>query len=243
MRGGVFIWLAVAACGAAAPVDFRLPHPDAGSGPIRVRGYAFDDRTESIRLVDEGSLDHPRFGGIDRAMQAAGAVAGCNGGFFAPDAVPLGLMVADGVATGRLAGGVLTGGVLFRDDRCLLLLRVNEFRSRPRPRIAQLVQAGPLLVDAGRTVAGLDDSKPRCRTILVHDQVHTWAIGVTGEVTLRDLGAALAAAGQAGGVRAVRALNLDGGSSSCLWVRGAPGGPVLRNAWKPVRNYLAIVPK
>ena len=66
---------------------------------------------------------------------------------------------------------------------------------------------------------------------------------MTGEVTLRDLGAALAAAGQAGGVRAVRALNLDGGSSSCLWIRGAPGGPVLRNAWKPVRNYLAIVPK
>ena len=54
---------------------------------------------------------------------------------------------------------------------------------------------------------------------------------------------------QAGGTtyliatRGTGTLNLDGGSSSCLWIRGAPGGPVLRNAWKPVRNYLAIVPK
>jgi len=142
-----------------------------------------------------------------------------------------------------VAGGALTGGVLVRDDRCLLLLRVNEFRGRPRPRVAQLVQAGPFLVDAGRTVAGLDDSKPRLRTILIHDQAHAWVIGVTGAVTLRDIGAALAAAGRAGGVKVVRALNLDGGSSSSLWVRAAPGGPVLRNAWKPVRNYLAIVPK
>ena len=38
-----------------------------------------------------------------------------------------------------------------------------------------------------------------------------------------------------------RALNLDGGSSTALWVRSEP--VFYEREWKSVRNYLAIVPK
>jgi len=39
----------------------------------------------------------------------------------------------------------------------------------------------------------------------------------------------------------VRALNLDGGSSSGMWV-AAPSKPFYLEEIKEVRNYLAIVP-
>jgi len=36
-----------------------------------------------------------------------------------------------------------------------------------------------------------------------------------------------------------RALNLDGGSSTALWVKEPP---LSRPEWKPVRNAVAVVP-
>jgi exopolysaccharide biosynthesis protein len=39
----------------------------------------------------------------------------------------------------------------------------------------------------------------------------------------------------------IRAMNLDGGTSTALWVRGSPA--FYAREWKSVRNYLAIVPR
>jgi uncharacterized protein YigE (DUF2233 family) len=232
--------LALAGRGAAESVSLRLPVPGAAGETIRLDGFAFDDRHHSIRIVDNGLPSKPRFGSLAAAMEACGAVAGSNGGFFDPQGAPLGLMVAGGRATGRMAGGALTSGVWFRTSRHLLLLRTGEFQARERPDVAELIQAGPFVVDGGSATAGLEATKARTRTVILHDQRHAWLLAVSSPATLQALGAALGAADRVGGVEVVRALNLDGGSSSALWTRASGS---LQTPLRRVRNFVAIVPK
>ena len=231
-------FLALAGSLLAGSFSATLP-PDAGGNSIRVQGYTFDDRSQSFRVVDEGSLTNPRHGGIDPAMRQAGALAGINGGFFSPEGAPLGQMVADAVVTGRLARGSLTSGVIFRGEKGLILWRTSEYEAKGSPVARQLLQAGPFLVDAGAKVAGLEATKSRPRSFVAHDGKHAWVIATTGSCTLAGLSDALARAGTLGGVTLTRALNLDGGSSTGLWI----GGKVVRRPWAKVRNYLAVVPK
>ncbi len=221
-----------------AAFSLRLPHPSGGAD-LRLDGYTFDDRTHSFRVVNEGGLQNQKLGGLDPAMRSVGALAGINGGFFGPDGAPLGKMVADGTSTGRLARGSLTSGVIFRSERGLALWRVAEYEQKGSPEAKQMLQSGPFLVDAGTEVPGLEATRSRVRSLVLHDQGHGWVIATTSPATLADLSKALAKAGTIGGVRTKRVLNLDGGSSSGLWI----GGKSLRRPWKPVRNYLAVVPK
>lgn len=222
----------------AGPFSATLP-PDARGNSIRVEGYSFDDRNHSFRVVDEGSLAAQRFGGLDPAMRQVRALAGINGGFFSPEGAPLGKMVADGVSTGRLARGSLTSGVIFRGEKGLILWRTAEYEAKGSPPARQMLQAGPFLVDAGAKVAGLEASKSRPRSFVAYDGKHGWVIGTTGPCTLAGLSDALARARTLDGVVLTRALNLDGGSSTGLWI----DGKVIRRPWSKVRNYLAVVPK
>ena len=45
------------------------------------------------------------------------------------------------------------------------------------------------------------------------------------------------------GGKIVRALNLDGGSSTGLWVKNPTGDHFYSREFKDVRNYVAIVPR
>jgi hypothetical protein len=62
----------------------------------------------------------------------------------------------------------------------------------------------------------------------------------TAPVTLAGLGQILARPGLFGDLKIDRALNLDGGSSTALWV-AADG--FSRPEWKPVRNAVAVTPR
>ena len=231
------LWVLATHATAGSRCSVHLIRP-AGGPALRFDGYVFDDREASLRVVDESSLDKPRFGGIDPAMRSVGALAGVNGGFFSPDGAPLGQMIADGKTTGGIARGALTSGVVYRTAQGVTLARVAEYASRPRPGVSQLLQGGPFLVDAKLAVPGLEASKARTRTLVIHDGAHGWVIGVTGSISLDELARTLASTQTLGGVKIHRALNLDGGSSSACWIAGKS----LRTPWKTVRNYLAVVP-
>ena len=62
-------------------------------------------------------------------------------------------------------------------------------------------------------------------------------------MTLRELSDLLAAKGIITEMEVERALNLDGGSSSALWFRGADGKESYDREFGAVRNFLAVVPK
>jgi hypothetical protein len=109
----------------------------------------------------------------------------------------------------------------------------------------ELLQAGPLLVENGHAVGGLENTKTSARTLILWDGGQRWWIGRTPPCTLANLAAALAAS-QPAGWSAQHALNLDGGRSADLWVSDAvSGGPLSRRPpWnRPVRNFLVLRPR
>ena len=109
----------------------------------------------------------------------------------------------------------------------------------------ELIQAGPLLVENGQPVSGLEATKTSARIVVLWDGGTRWWIGRGSPCSLAALGQALANA-QPAGWKTRHALNLDGGRSADLWVSGAiSGGPfVSRPPWnRPVRNFLVLVAK
>ena len=77
----------------------------------------------------------------------------------------------------------------------------------------ELIQAGPLLVENGRTVGGLESTKSSVRSVILWDGGTRWWIGCSTPCTLAALGQTLAS-GEPAGWPVRQALNLDGGRSS-----------------------------
>jgi hypothetical protein len=211
------------------------------TGPVNVelKLVMFDTAHCTLRVVAQPSRD--KAGKLAQAMRGIGAIAGCNGAYFTPEFLPLGLEISQGVRTGTLERSSLLGGVIVvRKEKPVLLWR-DEFV--PQSGITDLVQAGPRLVNGGLPVKGLEATKSRVRTFVLTDCAGRWAIGLCDQVTLRDLSDLLSAKGIITEMHVERALNLDGGSSSGFWFRGADGAEHSDREFSTVRNFLAVVPK
>jgi uncharacterized protein YigE (DUF2233 family) len=102
-----------------------------------------------------------------------------------------------------------------RQGRCAIVPLTASRRG-----VVEAVQAGPRLVSAGRPNPGLRAQSAR-RSFVGVDAEGRAVIGSTGPspVEARDLAAFLARGEAQGGAGLVDALNLDGGSSSQLYVR------------------------
>lgn len=199
----------------------------------------FDTVKCSMRVVDRSSKDDAH--SLAKTLKGAEAIAGCNGGYFTPEFQPLGLVISQGKRTGAFECSSLLGGVLMvRKGRPMLLWR-DEFTEVSG--ITDLLQAGPRLVNGGKSVAGLEALRRRPRTVLLTDNNGHWAIGSTGWVSLRELSDILATPGIITEFSIERALNLDGGSSCGLWWKDVTGSEHSERESATVRNFLVIVPK
>ena len=176
---------------------------------------------------------------VAAAVRANGGLAGVNGGYFTPDHTPLGLVVSEGRVLHAWETSKILTGVLTVTPRGASLLRAAEFKLGTGVREA--LQAGPFLVDRGRAVAGLNATRVAERTVLLAESKGVVALLSTAPISLAELGQLLATPGLLGGLKIERALNLDGGSSTALWVAAEPA-PFVRPEWKPVRNAVAILP-
>ncbi|HRJ74019.1 MAG TPA: hypothetical protein PLS03_17480, partial [Terrimicrobiaceae bacterium] len=58
---------------------------------VQVRGVGFSSRECTLAVLDNPPADRKS---LPEALQAAGALAGCNGGYSHPDFTPLGLVVS-----------------------------------------------------------------------------------------------------------------------------------------------------
>nr|MDQ2659187.1 phosphodiester glycosidase family protein [Verrucomicrobiota bacterium] len=96
----------------------------------------------------------------------------------------------------------------------------------------------PFLVDGGKPILGLNNTRDARRTFVVTLASGGAAIGYCSSVTLAELAAALASSG----LRVQRALNLDGGSSSAFWFAGDDGVFSISEG-KTVRDFLALLAK
>lgn len=208
----------------------------------KMHAYLFDERECGLRVIDEGSVSAPRYGSLEKALQASGCLAGVNGGYFGADAAgtPLGLVIENGRKLSPFAGRSFTvAGVLYDTGSAIRLVRSGLYARNPAE-ARQALQGGPFLVENGRPVPGLHRDKVALRTFIATDGCGRWCIGTTSPMSLSDLAAWLAQPGTLPGMRVATALNLDGGSSSAYWV-GVPHCHY--PSIKQVRNYLGIAPR
>jgi len=200
----------------------------------------FDSSRYDLQVIDQPE-DWSGGGQITNRMRSVGAVAGVNGGFFSPQFVPLGLMIAAGQPTGAWQQNkLLSGAVVVRQQEPQLLWNAEVHDTNT---VRQLLQAGPRLVDASRPVPSLDRNKQAARTFIATAGGQRWVLGTARSTSLGELAEILTSPDVLPGLRLHRALNLDGGRSTALYCRSADGQEISQPGWSTVRNYLAILPR
>jgi len=204
---------------------------------VELRLLTFDRKRTRLRV-----LDLPPPSSVAQHLRQSGALAGVNGGYFQPDHEPLGLVVSGGVKLNPMVRSKLLSGVFVVTPKRAMLLRRGEYREGRNT--LEALQAGPFLVDRGKAVAGLNAAKAAERTVLLADDHGVFALLTTQAISLADLAQLLATPKLfPGHPEIVRALNLDGGSSTALWVATPPpGNGYSRPEWKRVRNAVGVFP-
>jgi uncharacterized protein YigE (DUF2233 family) len=204
-------------------------------GGATIWAVAFQPRTHAFAVMDNPAGDFD----LGSACAKRGALAGVNGGYFQPDRTPLGLVIRQGAQLHPLEKARLLSGIVSVTAGAVTIQRSGAFRLTTAVREA--LQAGPFLVEGGKKIAGLNDTRAAARTVVFQDGAGRAGVLVCKSTTLAETADILATPALFPEGKILRALNLDGGSSTALWVRGDP--PHYQREWKTVRNYLAIVPR
>jgi uncharacterized protein YigE (DUF2233 family) len=210
-----------------------------GSGEVTVRAVQWDDRQCALRVIDQPQAS----GGsnlLGEKMRSVRAIAGVNGGYFSKEFTPMGLVISSGKAlSAYTSSSLISGMVLVKKGRPRLVWNMENISSAGAQ---EALQAGPRLISQGQAIPGLNASRRAVRTFIATDGAHRWLLGTTDSITLAELPGVITAAGSALSQKIDRALNLDGGRSTALYVRHIDGTELIDPGWSTVRNYLAVVP-
>jgi uncharacterized protein YigE (DUF2233 family) len=228
-------WVVKSASPLPAPVglDFREIHVAEKGVGATLWVVSFHPKSHSFAVMDnpDGAFD------LGSASAKRGVLAAVNGGYFHPDKTPLGLVVRQGAQIHPLERSRLLSGVVSATGKGVAIQRTAAFKLTPAVREA--LQAGPFLVEDGKPIAGLNATRTAARTVVFQDSKGRAGLLICKSATLAKTAAMLATPAIFPEGKITRALNLDGGSSTALWVRGQP--PFYQREWKGVRNYLAVV--
>ena len=197
----------------------------------------FSTKSCRLRVVDQPSEP---WADLEEVMTRGNFLAGVNGGYFDPESRPIGLLLVDGKIVAPLQKARLLSGVLSASAKKVQISRVAEFSLAQKPDAA--VECGPMIVDLGKSVRGLEANKIARRTFATVAAGDKAALGFCSDVTLADLSSILANV-TIPDFKIQRALNLDGGSSSAFWFKRANGGAFSISEQKSVRDFVAIVAK
>jgi len=196
----------------------------------------FSAKSTALRVID-----NPDGQSLGAMMKREKFVCGVNGGYFDTEFKPIGLRIADGTTFSPLRRARLITGILLQSDRGIDVVRVSEF-SRTK-KIITAIQSGPFLVEGNKLIRGLNDSQVARRTfagIATNDRAF---LGVCSDVSLAELANIVAANPIVADSKIQRAMNLDGGSSSAFWFAREDGSAFSISGRKPVRDFVAVVPK
>lgn len=212
---------------------------------VLFEGVAFDSRRHRLVVVDQAAGPGSQFSDSQAAASAIRGLAAVNAGFFTPEGAPLGLVVSAGKISGVWnSASSLGSGVWYQSPAGTMAITRREKLGRTdASAMRELMQAGPLLIENGHSVNGLEPSKSSARSMILWDGGTRWWIGCSSPCTLAALAQALSN-GQPAAWPVRHALNLDGGRSSDLWISDSvAGGPLSRRPpWnRPVRNFLVLV--
>jgi len=232
-------WNVVSASGLGEPapgVELIETHCVNGNQTARVTALCFNDKNHTLRVVDSPS---PGSATLANTLSYAKAIGGVNGGYFHKDYRPVGLVVSDGKTLHGFESAKLLSGLLaVMPDGRVAILRSGEYEPTKSP-LLQALQCGPMLVEGGCIVSGLNDLRIARRTILAKGVRGETALIYMSSVTLADAARILALASVLDTWKPRTAINLDGGSSSGLWTSKGFSLPEIAR----VRNFLGIFPR
>ena len=210
---------------------------DAAAGQrVAVDVAVFSAKSTALRV-----FDNPDAQSLGAVMKREKCVCGVNGGYFDTEFKPIGLRVADSTTFSPSRRARLITGILLQSDRGIDVVRVSEF-SRTK-KIVAAIQSGPFLVEGSKRIRGLNDSQLARRTfagIATNDRAF---LGLCSDVSLAELANILATTSIVADSKTRRAMNLDGGSSSAFWFAREDGSAFSISGRKPVRDFVAVVPK
>ena len=215
-------------------------------GGISIEGVSFDSRTHRLQVLDQAQGPSSKWPDCSKAGASVNGLAAINAGFFTPEGAPLGLLASGGTPGGSWNGGSSLGSALwYRDANGRSgIARRETLGQTSAKKMPDLLQAGPLLVESGKGVAGLESAKVSARTFLLWDGGSRWLMARSAPCTLAEL-AKILSSGTPAGWPVKSAMNLDGGRSSELWISASVGGgpSFVRPIWNnPVRNFLVLRP-
>ncbi|MFN2507356.1 MAG: phosphodiester glycosidase family protein, partial [Chthoniobacterales bacterium] len=143
-------------------------------------------------------------------------------------------LISDGRVVSPLKKARLLSGVVSVVNGRVQIQRRAQFSIKSKPSAAR--QCGPFLVEGGKAIAGLNDTRAARRTFVATLGGDRAALGYCSPVTLAQLASLLASAN----LKVQRAINLDGGSSSGFWFAGEDRVFSIPEQ-KTVRDYIAVV--
>ena len=222
---------------AAAGLEHRhivLEESETG-GRVIVDLAIFSTKTCALRVIDNAGGDK----NLADAMEQGKCLAGVNGGYFDPSFAPIGLRIIGGKLVSPLLRARLLTGVLISSTRGIQIVRLSEFSRKEK--LDAAIECGPMIVDLGTKVRGLDDTRSARRTFAAIDRNDRAALGFCPEATLAGLGKVLAT--PLGDFEILRALNLDGGSSSAFWFKRKDGSAFSISEQKTVRDFVGVIPR
>jgi len=196
----------------------------------------FSAKSCALRVVDNPDGEKS----LADAMEQAKCAAGVNGGYFDPNFAPIGLRIIDGKTLAPLVRARLLTGILTSSPSGIQIVRLSEFSRKEKSDAA--LECGPMLVDLGAKVRGLDDTRSARRTFAAVDRNDHAALGFCSEATLAGL-AKILATQFASDFKMQRALNLDGGSSSAFWFKRKEGSALSISEQKSVRDFVGVAPR
>jgi uncharacterized protein YigE (DUF2233 family) len=209
---------------------------DAAGQRVAVDVAVFSAKSTGLHVID-----NPDGQSLGAVMKREEYVCGVNGGYFDTEFKPIGLRITDNATFSPLRRARLITGILLQSDRGIDIVRASEF-SRGKKIIAA-VQSGPFLVEGNKRIRGLNDSQLARRTfagIATNDRAF---LGFCSDVSLAELANILATTPIAKDSKTCRSMNLDGGSSSAFWFAREDGSAFSIAGRKPVRDFVAIMPK
>lgn len=167
------------------------------------------------------------------------AVLAINGGFFSPDAEPLGLRLSRGVIQHPLKA-VSWWSVFSIDKNRPAIVSPSQFQRTATMSFA--VQSGPRLLVNGAIPSLKEGDADRSVLCITDTQRVIVAVTETAPIATENLALALRTPESAGGLGCVYAQNLDGGHSSQLYARLGKFQLHVPNL-SPVTDAIVVVPR
>lgn len=190
----------------------RIPQPTLGANS-HVHAFRIDQRRYHLALA----LAQPHATATVRDLaQQHHALLAINGGFFTPDAVPLGLRMQDGVVR-HPAKAISWWSVFYSTQQHAHLVDAQQFIATPNTELA--LQAGPLLLRHGRIQQRATTLAERSAVGIDHQQRLILLTTQNAPLSLTQLATLLQSRTY---FHCRDAMNLDGGSSAQAYAAVPP---------------------